>query len=174
MLFSTDFVSTQNNCIDTFFFTTNREIFDIIGSQVKQLTIIHNMHVITWSYETLLQAQKPKEEYLCEAMKDPALNEFFIAGINKFVTQILNKKFKIINTTKIKFHSISLSDKEQKEFINSQILIQSIRNIIYLDKPPFAINVELTDIDYKYNSVWQQLSLYKNKIVFPIIQKRQF
>ena len=101
-------------------------------------------------------------------MKDPARNENFISGTESFSTKHLNKKLKITNGTRIKYYSICVINENQLNYINAQIKSQSIGTIIYLVEPPFAINIELLDIDSKYYNLWRKKLIDVNKIIVPI------
>ena len=83
-------------------------------------------------------------------MKNPALNKSFISGTESFIIKNLNKKLKITNGTKIKYHSICVINKNQLNYINTQIQSQSIGTIIYFEKLLLVINIEFLNIDSKY------------------------
>ena len=152
--------------------TTNRERFDIIGVQSQKLARVHNTYVFTWACQTSCWVQKPNNEFLAAAMADPALTEFFIAGVEAYITMNLNKKIKITNVTRVQYHSITPATEEQQQFIEQQMLLKPIGSKIQLSEPPFSIKVEFIDIKQEDHLSWMGLSICTDKIVIPILPRK--
>ena len=77
----------------------------------------------------------------------------------------------MVNGTKIKYHSIVPKDDEQMEIIQNHLNSEPLGAILYLDEPPYAINVEIVNVN---TNKWEQFSICTDKTVIPILQNKTY
>ena len=121
-----------------------------------------------WPSDTRNWEAKPFE-YIEIAKKDPALWEYFVANTEGFINRNIQKKLGLANGTRIKYHSIVPQDEDQEMIIQNHLQNSAFGSILYLEKPPYAINVEIMDANiYK----WNKFSMYTDKAVIPIFSNK--
>ena len=107
-------------------------------------------------------------------MEDDAFFEWFVPGIDGYITDNLSKKGYIINGTLVKYHSLCIKDEDQLAF-DAAIANAQPGSVITLDFVPLSINVELPENNKMQLSVdaWKHMTLVTGKIVLPLLPKRK-
>ena len=158
---------------------TNRERHNIIGPQCKRFATATGKYVFRWPVAQKEWEQKPHPGYLDEVMEDPCFYEWFVEGADGFITDRINKSLRLVNGTRIRYHSFVPASAEQTEDILAQMAGSPPGSIIHLNEPPYAINVELVDettgdyVDARSKNHWKHETLEKNKIIIPILPERK-
>ena len=97
------------------------------------------------------------------AEKDAALWEYFVANTEGFINKNIQKNLGLANGTRIKYHSIVPKDDEQMEIIQNHLNSEPLGAILYLDEPPYAVNVEIVDA----NTIkWKNFQYVQTKLLY--------
>jgi hypothetical protein len=123
--------------------STNRERHSLNHPSCIRYAKAKSTVVIRWMAKYSQWAQKPKSpQFIAQAMEDPCFYEYFLAGANGFITDNISKKRDLLNGTPIRYHSLCLTDDQQK-LLDAQLLQASPGDFITLTEPPLAVNVIL-------------------------------
>ena len=129
---------------------------------------------IRWKSDARFWEGKPQaEDHIEEAEEDDAFHEWFVQGINGYISDNISKHAKLINGTFVKYHSLCLSDVDQMAFHNR--LSNAVPgDVITLEHPPLSINVSILQEETSKQriEVWKDLSLVPGEVVIALIAKR--
>jgi hypothetical protein len=168
--------------------TGNEERHKINNLKAKDWASHHSTFLIRWLRDVNYSNWKGKprsKEHIKHAMaNNETFYELFVPGARAFLTHNINTAIGLANGTEIKYDSISFDDPDVEREYRKHLNCHSPGDIITLDKPPSAINVELfadfsgdSEAQKKKNATkrqnWQHGSLVKDggRIVIPISTK---
>ena len=158
---------------------TNRERHNLIGPQCKRFAAATGKYVFRWPVTPKEWEQKPHPAFLDDVMEDPCFYEWFVEGADGFITDRINKSVRLVNGTRIKYHSIVPASNEQRDSILAQMAGSPPGSIIFLSEPPYAINVELVDehsgdyADSRSKNHWKHETLEEDRVIIPILPERK-
>jgi hypothetical protein len=158
---------------------TNRERHTLNHPMCIRIAKATGRAVIRWPTSYKNWEQKPSTVYLEHAMKDPCFYEYFVEGLEGFMTANYNKKWGMVNGSKIEYHSIVPCSDAQKEQIRLGLLDASPGDVITLTDAPAIINVVLVDEERdkegELNQVsiekWKDVTLQEGRVIVPILPK---
>ena len=131
----------------TILVTGNMERREINARQAKRYALYHKVNVIRWARKRLESKWigKPKTEAcIAHAMQNSCFWELFISGAKGFLnTYNINGDIGLANGTEIKYHSLSFENRVEGRKFDTLFTQAKPGEIIDLDSPPTAINVEL-------------------------------
>ena len=159
---------------------TNRERHNLLGPQCMRFGKSTGKYIYRWPCERTEWEQKPRPEHLEDVIQDPCFYEWFVEGADGFITDRLNKSVRLVNGTRIRYHSIVPASDAQRTSIAAQQAAKPPGSVIHLDEPPLAVNVVLVDENEGQNVTrrskrhWKQVTLdNKGGIVIPILPVRK-
>ena len=129
---------------------------------------------IRWKADARFWEGKPQaEDHIEEAEEDDAFFEWFVQGINGYISDNISKRGKLINGTFVKYHSLCLSDVDQMAF-HHRLSNAVPGDVITLEHPPLSINVSIIGEETSKQKIeaWEDLSLVPGEVVLPLIAKR--
>ena len=129
-------------------------------------------HVYRWPVQIQNWEQKPASDHVPDAMKEPCMYEYFVQGADGFITANISKPMRMVNGSRVRYHSIVPACNEQANCIKAMQKTVPGGGIIDLQEPPFAINVELVDElerkDVNPVIMWKDYTLVDDSVVVPI------
>ncbi len=155
--------------------STNRERYTLTAIRCQKYAKLQGMVAIRWKARFGECEQKPKSHRdIEEAMEDTAFYEWFVPGIDGYCTDNLTKCGKLINATKVKYHSITLS-KLDEDALKAQLLNATPGDVITLESPPLSINVSLPDEEKSEDRLmaWSDITLVDDEVVLPIVPRHR-
>ena len=127
--------------------TGNAERREINAWQAKRWAKHHGVNTVRWPRKRAEASWKGRprtEECVAHAMQNSCFWEFYIPGAMGYLnTYSINSISGLANGTEIKYHSLSFEDKEQRKQFKSKCAQAKPGDIITIESPPTAINVEL-------------------------------
>ena len=173
---------------------TNRERYTITAHMTSVFAKAFGKYVIRWPARHRQWEQAPKSKFHSTVMKDDgAFWEYYVQDADGFITDTVNKPLKMVNATRVRYHSLSFDNHDQEEYVRLQTASLPPGSTITLTEPPHSINVvlvdeELEDADDDAYSAseqanraaeraanilsWSDRTLVKDRIVVPLIRKR--
>ncbi len=121
---------------------TNRERYSIIHSRAVHLAKIKNTVVIRWLKDFRKWQNKPGKDHYHEALQDPCFYEYFVPGMNGFISKNVSKQLHVVNGKKIQYDSIRM-DEEWQQWLQDRIVRARPGDIITLPEHPVAVNVSM-------------------------------
>ena len=135
--------------------TGNAERREINAWQAKRWAKYHGVNTVRWprKREGSWKGRPRNEACIAHAMQHSSFWEFYIPEAMGYLnTSNINSDDGLANGTVIKYHSLSFEDKHQRSKFRLQCAQAAPGNVIDLDFPPTAINVELFP-DFDQDSV---------------------
>lgn len=126
--------------------TGNAERREINAWQAKRWAEHHGINTIRWSRkrEEASWKGRPNEASIAHVLQNASFWEYFPPNAMGYLnTHNINSTHGLANGTEIKYHSLSFEDKDQRRRFRLQCAQAKPGDIITLDFPPTAINVEL-------------------------------
>jgi len=127
--------------------TGNAERREINAWQSKRWAEYYGVNTVLWlrKREDASWKGKPRtDESIAHAMKNNCFKEYFPPGAKGYLNSYgINADEGLANGTEIRYHSLSFEDKKQKKRFNKLLRQAKPGDVIDLDFPPTAINVEL-------------------------------
>ena len=144
-------LSAEDIACDDFRFATNivtgnAERREINAWQAKRWAKYHGVNTVRWprKREGSWKGRPRNEACIAHAMQHSSFWEFYIPEAMGYLnTSNINSDDGLANGTVIKYHSLSFEDKHQRSKFRLQCAQAAPGNVIDLDVPPTAINVEL-------------------------------
>jgi len=144
-------LSAEDIACDDFRFATNivtgnAERREINAWQAKRWAKYHGVNTFRWprKREGSWKGRPRNEACIAHAMQHSSFWEFYIPEAMGYLnTSNINSDDGLANGTVIKYHSLSFEDKHQRSKFRLQCAQAAPGNVIDLDFPPTAINVEL-------------------------------
>ena len=123
---------------------TNRERHTLSHIRAQHFAKIHNTVVIRWQTNYVRSSWKcpPNSTGLAEALEDPCLHEYFVAGADAFLTENIQRELGLVNALSTNFHSIKF-DELGEAFLRECLLSARPGNIITMPRPPEVINMQV-------------------------------
>ena len=152
---------------------TNRERLTLNAERCRHFAKLNSTVVVRWRLTPEIWEQKPSDllhQDLC--LRDNAFFEYFVAGIDGYVTDNVTKQGRIINGSRVRYHSLTL-DPEEERTHQTKCANATPGQVITLDTPPLSINVVLVDEEEgKRVAVWKNITLVQGRAVVPLIARR--
>ena len=127
--------------------TGNAERREINAWQSKRWAEYYGVNTVRWlrKREDASWKGKPRtEESIAHAMKNNCFWEYFPPGAKGYLNSYgINADEGLANGTEISYHSLSFEDKKQRRRFDKLLRQAKPGDVIDLDFPPTAINVEL-------------------------------
>jgi len=127
--------------------TGNAERREINAWQAKRWAEHYGVNTVRWPRkreEASWKGRPRTEECVAHAMQNSCFWEYCIPGAMGYLnTYSINSVSGLANGTEIKYHSLSFEDKERRKQFNLKCAQAKPGDIISIDSPPTAINVEL-------------------------------
>ena len=145
-------LSAEDLANDDFRFATtivtgNAERREINAWQSKRWAEYHGINTVRWSRareDGKWIGRPTNQESIAHAMQNACFWEYFPPNAMGYLTKYgINAAEGLANGTEIKYHSLSFEDKEQRKQFDLKSAQAKPGDIIDLDFPPTAINVEL-------------------------------
>ena len=144
-------LSAEDMASDDFRFATNivtgnAERREINAWQAKRWAEHHGINTIRWSRKRDEASWKgrPNEASIAHALQNASFWEYFPPNAMGYLnTHNINSTHGLANGTEIKYHSLSFEDKDQRKQFDLKCAQAKPGDIITIDSPPTAINVEL-------------------------------
>jgi len=135
--------------------TGNAERREINAWQAKRWAEHYGVNTVRWPRkrdEASWKGRPGTEECIAHAMQNSCFWEYYIPGAMGYLnTYSINSVSGLANGTEIKYHSLSFEDKERRKQFNLKCAQAKPGDIISIDSPPTAINVELFP-DFSWDS----------------------
>ena len=123
--------------------STNRERYTFTHHKAIHVAKHLGTVVFRWNTKWSKWKQRPVDpKHEREALNDPCFYEYFVAGADGFLTDNIQKHLNLTNATAVKFHSIKVHPRLQKQLL-STLSRANPGDIITLPEPPAAVNVEI-------------------------------
>jgi hypothetical protein len=157
-----------------FLCSTNRERATINGIMAPIRASAKGVCAIRWGADLKgCWDQKPEEKYIQEILdSDPCFWEYFVRGSEGYLTDNLCKRLKLVNGTRIRYHSLSFDSHEKHLLFQKLVAETEVGKTLSLplDLRPETVNVELIDLSKESRQEWlgQSLSLLPDKVVIPL------
>ena len=149
LLSTGDFTEDYDNNADAWIdapviVATNRERYSMIDTGARRFAKAKGKIVIRWPTHHL--SWKHRSSLNPEALTDPCLFEYFVETANAYVAEEgVNKHLKIVNGLKVTYHSLRVEDPFDQQRLHQFVQTANAGEVLTLDNPPFAIDVQLTD-----------------------------
>jgi hypothetical protein len=77
---------------------------------------------LPWKSFPVPPQQPEPEEARAQALKDPALFEYFVKDCHVYVTLYINKKLGVVNGEQGRYHSLSFQTQEEQDLFESLVM----------------------------------------------------
>ena len=173
---------------------TNRERYTITAHMSSVFAKTFGKYVIRWPARHRKWEQAPNSKFHATVMQDDgAFWEYYVQDADGFITDTVSKPLKMVNATRVRYHSLSFDNHAQEEYVRLQTASLPPGSTITLTEPPHSINVILVDEELEdadddafsesekaerashraFNiQSWSDRTLVKGRIVVPLIKKR--
>ena len=145
-------LSAEDMASDDFRFATiivtgNDERRQINARQARRWAEYHGVNVVRWARvrdESKWRGKPRTEECVTHVMQNSCFWEHYIHGAKGYLnTYGINAEEGLANGTEIKYHSLSFTDRDQRRQFREKLKRARPGDVIGIDSPPTAINVEL-------------------------------
>jgi len=122
---------------------TNRERYTLTHLRAKQFGKFHGTPVLRWvtNYDHW-NGRPSSPQYQNEALEDCCFYEYFVPGMEGFLTEGVQKDLRLVNGIPVKYHSIKFEE-EHEQIVQEYLRRARPGEIITLPFRPLAINVEV-------------------------------
>ena len=140
-------LASDNFRFATIIVTGNAERREINAWQAKRWAEYHGVNTVRWPRkreERSWRGRPADEASITHALQNACFWEYYVPDAMGYLnTHNINSTYGLANGTEIKYHSLSFEDKKQKRRFNKLLRQAAPGDVIDLDFPPTAINVEL-------------------------------
>ena len=123
--------------------STHRERLSITHDQAINFALANNTVVVRWEMKISKWGQRPPEEFLSQAKKDPCFYQYFVSGAPAYLNSTINKDLCLIDSTPVTLESIMMEDEISQRSVLEMVAAASPGDVITLEDTPEFVNVRV-------------------------------
>jgi hypothetical protein len=131
----------------TFLVNTNELRVRIIHTRTITYARCHNLPILRWP--AILPEGMTVEDIGESYRNHPGLWQYFVPGIAGYLTYKINPALKLVNGTKVIYHSISFKTQSEADYVRLAMPVTKAGEFVTLSSPPESVNVLVTDENSK-------------------------